>query len=245
MKKDRRLPYRVRSPSSINLPLPRIRWGSPILHDNRIVTVVETTLVHECLIRYGVHKLSAFRPRFASVKVRHTCHEHIVHHFYAMAGAIASYSPIIAHSRRSVHVFRYEMTRGLICSIRTPRLVSAAASSFVASFAVLLFEPHTTKPLPGARDRTGLHRRALRPEQLPRQLWQSGRLLNLGGKFFGCAPRGGRSPRGDPHLLGFLDWPKPCRSSDAAGVPVCSPNDPCSNPIRECVLPDQFGKPVV
>ena len=63
-----------------------------------------------------------------------------------MAGAIASYSPIIAHSRRSVHVFRYETTRGLICSIRTPRLVSAAASSFVASFAVLLFEPHTTIP---------------------------------------------------------------------------------------------------
>ena len=49
--------------SSLNeghLPLPRIRWGSLILHDNRIVTVVETTLVHECLIRYGVHKLSAF-----------------------------------------------------------------------------------------------------------------------------------------------------------------------------------------
>jgi cold shock CspA family protein len=51
VKKDRRLPYRVRSPSSIDLPLPRIRWGSFILHDNRVVAVVEATLVHECLVR--------------------------------------------------------------------------------------------------------------------------------------------------------------------------------------------------
>ena len=36
--------------------------------------------------------------------------------------------------------------RGLMRSIRAARSVSAAASSFVASFAVLLFEPHTTMP---------------------------------------------------------------------------------------------------
>jgi hypothetical protein len=43
-------------------------------------------------------------------------------------------------------VVRYEMTRGLIFSIRAERSDSAAASCFVASFAVLLFEPHTTMP---------------------------------------------------------------------------------------------------
>jgi hypothetical protein len=36
---------------------------------------------------------------------------------------------------------RYEMTRGLICSIKTARSDSAAAISFAVSFAVLLFEP--------------------------------------------------------------------------------------------------------
>ena len=40
----------------------------------------------------------------------------------------------------------YETTRGLICSIRAARSNSAAASSFVASFAVLVFEPHATMP---------------------------------------------------------------------------------------------------
>ena len=40
----------------------------------------------------------------------------------------------------------YEMTRGLSCSIRAARFDSAAASSFVASFAVLEFEPHATMP---------------------------------------------------------------------------------------------------
>jgi hypothetical protein len=37
------------------------------------------------------------------------------------------------------------MTRGLMCSISAARSDSAAASSFIASFAVLLFEPHTTE----------------------------------------------------------------------------------------------------
>ena len=175
-----------------------------------------------------------------------------------MAGAIASYSPIIAHSGRSVYVFRYETTRGLICSIRTPRLVSAAASSFVASFAVLLFEPHTTIP-PSSKataaaknprsDRITPMSIAVKTTAPPATAIRAAR-MNLGqfsilAASSSVSSRGGRSPRGDPHLLGFLDWPKPCRSSDTAGVAVCSPNDPCSNPIRECVLPDQFGKPVV
>jgi hypothetical protein len=38
------------------------------------------------------------------------------------------------------------MTRGLSCSIRAARFDSAALSSFVASFAVLVFEPHATMP---------------------------------------------------------------------------------------------------
>src|SRR4029077_15467043 len=42
--------------------------------------------------------------------------------------------------------FRYETTRGLICWIRAARSDSAATSSFVASFAVLVFEPHATMP---------------------------------------------------------------------------------------------------
>ena len=42
--------------------------------------------------------------------------------------------------------FCYEMTRGLMCAMRAARSDSAAASSFAASFAVLLFEPHTTMP---------------------------------------------------------------------------------------------------
>jgi hypothetical protein len=45
-KKDRRLPYRARSPSSINLPPPHVRRGSLALHDNRIVRGIETELVH-------------------------------------------------------------------------------------------------------------------------------------------------------------------------------------------------------
>jgi hypothetical protein len=56
-----------------------------------------------------------------------------------------------------------------------------------------------------------------------------------------CAPRGVRSPRGDHHFLGFLDWPQPRRSSDAAGVPVDSSHDRCPYSIGESVLPDQFG----
>jgi hypothetical protein len=39
------------------------------------------------------------------------------------------------------------MTRGLSCSIRAARFDSAAASSFVASFAVLAFEPDATTPI--------------------------------------------------------------------------------------------------
>jgi hypothetical protein len=38
------------------------------------------------------------------------------------------------------------MTGGLICSITAARSDSAAASSFIASFAVLAFEPHATIP---------------------------------------------------------------------------------------------------
>ena len=45
-----------------------------------------------------------------------------------------------------LYALRYGMARGLICSIRAARSDSAAAISFVASFAVLLFEPHTTMP---------------------------------------------------------------------------------------------------
>jgi hypothetical protein len=54
-------------------------------------------------------------------------------------------SALISHGR-SAHVVRYEMTRGLIFSIRAERSDSAVASSFVACFAVLSFEPHATMP---------------------------------------------------------------------------------------------------
>ena len=57
-----------------------------------------------------------------------------------------------------------------------------------------------------------------------------------------CAPRGGRSPRGDRHFLGLLDRPQPRRSSDAAGVPMSGPNNSCSNPIGKCVLRDPLGE---
>ena len=141
---------------------------------------------------------------------------------------------------------------------QTPRLVSAAASSFVASFAVLVFEPHATMPPSNNETAAAMSPRsdritpmsiAVKTTAPPATAIRAAR-MNLGqfsilAASSSVSSQGGRSPRGDPHLLGFLDWPKPCRSSDAAGVAVCSPNDPCSNPIRECVLPDQFGKPVV
>src|SRR5262249_54329654 len=49
-----------------------------------------------------------------------------------------------ANAHRCGH--RYETTRGLMYSISAAGSDSAAASSFVASFAVLLFDPHTTMP---------------------------------------------------------------------------------------------------
>ncbi len=45
-KNSRRLLYRARCTGSINLPLRRIRRGRPILHDNRIVGVIEPKLSH-------------------------------------------------------------------------------------------------------------------------------------------------------------------------------------------------------
>jgi hypothetical protein len=47
---------------------------------------------------------------------------------------------------RAIWPVRYEMTRGLICSIRAARSDSAAVIAFAVSFAVLLFEPHATMP---------------------------------------------------------------------------------------------------
>src|SRR4029077_18349482 len=41
-KKVRRLPYRARSPGSIDFPPPWIRGRSPVLHDDGIITVIET-----------------------------------------------------------------------------------------------------------------------------------------------------------------------------------------------------------
>ena len=52
-------------------------------------------------------------------------------------------------------------------------------------------------------------------------------------------------PRGDRHLLGFVDRPQPRRSSDATGVAVSSASDFCFDPIGECVLGDQFGKTAI
>ena len=69
--------------------------------------------------------------------------------------------------------------------------------------------------------------------------------INLGSKLFDVLLDVDDLFVGITHLLGLLDRPQPRRSSDAAGVPMSSPNDPCSNPIRECMLPDQFGKPIV
>ena len=90
------------------------------------------------------------------------------------------------------------MTRGLMCSISAARSDSAAASSFIASFAVLLFEPHTTMPPSNnetaaaksprsERDYTDQHRGQNKPPASdgdPGGEHEFAAALNLGSKLF-------------------------------------------------------------
>jgi hypothetical protein len=90
------------------------------------------------------------------------------------------------------------MTRGLMRSIRAARSVSAAASSFVASFAVLPFELHATIPPSNNDTAAAMSPRSDRicAEQHPRQKEsptgygdpggqdELAAALNLGSKLF-------------------------------------------------------------